>query len=81
VGALAAWTPSAAGWIVDFVDVQITLDSDRTARAFMRVEVTTPDTATGQPVVDAREAVVGMAEQDGAWLITTAESIEPAQRP
>jgi hypothetical protein len=81
VGAFAAWNRSAAGWSVDFVDVQITLDSDTTARAFMTVEVTTPDTATGQPVVDAREAVIGMAEQDGVWLITTAEPIEPVLRP
>lgn len=81
VGAVAAWTPSASGWNVDFVDVQITLDSTSTARAYLTVEVTTSDPRTGQPAVDAREAVVGMAEREGVWVITTAEPAETLQRP
>jgi hypothetical protein len=81
VGAVAAWNPSAGGWNVDFVDVQIALDSGSTARAYMTVEVTTPDPRTGQPVVDAREAIVGMAEREGIWVITTAEPAETLQRP
>ena len=81
VGALAAWNPSASGWTVDFVDVQITLDSRSTARAYLTVEVTTPDPRTGQPAVDAREAKVGMAEREGVWVITSAAPVETLQRP
>src|SRR2546427_591870 len=80
-GAGAAWNPSASGWNVDFIDVQITLDSSSTARAYLTVEVTTSDPRTGQPVVDAREAMVGLAEREGIWVITTAEPAETLQRP
>jgi SnoaL-like domain len=81
VGAVAAWNPPSGGWNVSFVDVQISLDSDTTARAYMTVEITTPDPATGQPAYDAREVRVEMAEQEDAWVITTAEAVETLQRP
>jgi hypothetical protein len=80
VGAVAAWNPSASGWNVDFVDIQITLDSDSTARAFLTVVLTTSDPATGQPVVDSRDAMAGLAEREGVWVITTAEPVETLQR-
>jgi hypothetical protein len=76
VGAVAAWNPSAGGWTVDFVDIQITLDSDSTARTYLTAVVTTSDPATGQPVVDARDAMAGMAKREGVWVITTAEPVE-----
>ena len=81
IGAVAAWNPSASGWNVAFVDVQITLDSDSAARAYLTVEVTTSDPRAGQPAVDAREAMVGMAEREGVWVITSAEPAETLQRP
>jgi len=81
VGALAAWNPPAGGWNVSFVDVQISIDSDTTARAYMTVEISSPDLRTGQPTYDAREVTVGMAEQEGVWVITTAEPVETLQRP
>ena len=81
VGAVAAWNPPAGGWNVSFVDVQISLDSDATARAYMTVEINSSDPRTGQPAYDAREVRVGMAEQEGAWVITTAEPVETLQRP
>jgi hypothetical protein len=81
VGAVAAWGGPASGWNVDFVDVQVTLDSDSTARVYMTVEITTPDPRTGQPAVDAREAIVGMAKREGVWVITNAEPAETLQHP
>jgi hypothetical protein len=78
---VAAWKPPAGGWNVSFVDVQISLDSDTTARAYMTVEISSPDPRTGQPAYDAREVRVGMAEQEGVWVITTAELVETLQRP
>ena len=81
VGAVAAWNPPAGGWNVSFVDVQISLDSDTTARAHMTVEITSPDPRTGQPAYDAREVRVEMAEQEDVWVITAAEPVETLQRP
>jgi hypothetical protein len=80
MGAVAAWSPSASGWEVDFADVQITLDSDSTARAYLTVVLTTSDPATGEPAVDSRDALVGLAEREGVWVITTAEPAETPQR-
>jgi hypothetical protein len=81
IGAVAAWNPSASGWHVDFVDVQISLDSDSTARAYLTVAITTSDAGTGQPVVDSRDAVAGLARREGVWVITSAESAGAPQRP
>jgi len=81
VGAVASWNPPAGEWTVSFVDVQITMDSGTTARAYMTVEVRTTDPRTGQPAFDAREAMVRLAEQDGVWVITAAEAVPTLQRP
>jgi SnoaL-like domain len=81
VGAIAAWNPPAGGWDISFGDVQITLDSDSTARAYLTVAITSTDPATGQPAVDTREARVGMAKRDDIWVITTAEPIAAPPRP
>ena len=80
IGAVAAWNPSANGWNVDFVDVQITLDSDSSARAYMTVEITARDPATGQPAVDTHEAKATLAKRDDVWVITAAEAVETLQR-
>ena len=81
LAAIASWTPSPGGWDVQFVDVQITVDSDTTARAYLTVEVTSPDRQTRQPTVDAREASVALAKRNGEWVITNAESKETLTRP
>ena len=77
----AAWNPPPGGWNVDFVDVQITLDSASTARAYLTVEVTMSDPRTGQPTLDARDAMVALAERDGVWVVTSAEPAATLQRP
>ena len=66
---------------MQFVDVQITVDSDTAARAYLTVEVTSPDRRTRQPTVDAREASVVLAKRNGDWVITNAESKETLTRP
>ena len=81
VGAVASWNPPAGEWTVSFVDVQITMDSGTTARAYMTVEVRTTDPRTSQPVFDAREAMVKLADQEGVWVITAAEAVATLQRP
>jgi hypothetical protein len=81
VAAVGAWHPAPGGWIVHFVDVQATLVSETTARAYMTVEITSQDPRTGQPAIDAHEAMVGLAKLDGTWVITSAEPVETLQRP
>jgi hypothetical protein len=81
IGAIGAWNPPAGGWRVTFVDVQITMDSDSTASAYMTVEIDGRDPRTGQPSFDAREVAVRLAEQNEAWVVTMAEPTETLQRP
>ena len=81
VGAIAAWNPPAGGWDISFGDVQITLDSDSAARAYLTVAITSKDPGTGAPAVDTHEARVSMARQDDIWVITTAEPVAAPPRP
>jgi len=57
------------------------VESDSSGRAYLTVEVTTPDRQTGQPTVDSREAVVTLVRRGGEWLITSAESRPAPTRP
>src|SRR5262245_61894772 len=81
LGAVAAMRPPASGWDVRFVDVQITVDSETEAGAFMTVEVRSEDALTGVRSLDAREARLTLANREGEWVITAAESPEPATPP
>jgi hypothetical protein len=81
LGAVAAMRPPASGWDVQFVDVKVTVDSETEARAFMTVEVRSDDARTGERTLDAREVRLTLANREGEWVITTAESPQPATRP
>lgn len=78
--ALASWTAPPGGMNVDFVDVQVNVDTDTTARAFLTVEVTTEGPQDPQPTQDTREARVALAIENGEWVITAAEPND-LQRP
>lgn len=77
---VANWPVPPSGRDVQFVDVQIAVDSGATAHAFLTVEVMSPDERTHQPVADSRDARVQLALQNGAWVITSAEPYEPPAR-
>jgi hypothetical protein len=77
---VANWTAPPLGRDVQFVDVQIAVDSDAAAHAFLTVEAITPDPRSRQPVADSRDARIQMALQNGAWVITSAEPYEPPAR-
>jgi hypothetical protein len=81
LGAMAAWKMPEGGWDVTFVDVQISMESDTTASAYMTVEITGQDPRTGQPSFDAREVTARLAEQGGVWVVTRAAPSETLQRP
>lgn len=75
-GALAAaagWKPQRGGGDVHFADVQVFIESETAAHAYLAVELTSLDKATGQPTVDARDASVSLGRQNGEWVVTTAE--------
>ena len=81
VGAAAAWNPPPGDWIVSFVDVQIALDTNSTARAYLTVQIESRDPATGQPALDSRDMKVDLAERDGTWVVTAAEPVVAVPRP
>jgi hypothetical protein len=77
IGVIANWPVPPGGRDVQFVDVQIAMDSSMTAHAFLTVEVTRRDERTHQPVADSRDARVQLALEADAWVITGAEPYEP----
>ncbi|OLC42453.1 MAG: hypothetical protein AUI64_03895 [Acidobacteria bacterium 13_1_40CM_2_64_6] len=81
LAAVAGMHPPASGWDVQFVDVQVTVDSNVEARAYMTVEVRSEDARTGERSLDAREARLTLANHEGEWVITTAESPQTLTRP
>jgi hypothetical protein len=81
LAAAAALRPPPGGWDVQFVNVQVTVDSDAAARAYITVEVNGRDPQTGERTLDVREARVTLARPEGGWAITTAESVEPLEQP
>jgi hypothetical protein len=74
---VASWKPPAGSGDVHFADVQVFIESDASAHAYLSVELTRLDRESGQPTVDARDASVGLARRNGEWVITSAESKEP----
>ena len=81
VGIAAAWKPQPGSGDVHFADVQVFIESETAAHAYLAVELMSIDKASGQPTVDARDASVSLAKKSGEWVITAAESKEmPAVR-
>lgn len=77
IGAVAGWKAGSDGWNVDFVDVDVRVNSDDTARAFVTAELTTRDPQTGQQTLDSREVAFSLKKERGDWLIHEAESKDP----
>jgi hypothetical protein len=78
--AVSGWT-SPAGWNVDFVDADVKVDSDSTARAFVTADMTTRDSQTGEQALDSREARLSMTYLDGQWVVNDVDVKDPPQRP
>jgi len=62
------------GGDVHFADVQIFIESDTAAHAYLAVELTRLDRESGHAIVDATDVSVGLARRNGEWVVTTAES-------
>ncbi len=81
VAIAAGWTPPPGSGDVHFADVQVFIESDSSAHAYLAVELTSLDRQSGQPMVDSRDASVSLAKRNAAWVITNAESKEIRVRP
>lgn len=79
LGGLSSWAPPG-GADVQFVDLQVSIDSDTEARVQTSVELTTRDPGTGQPTVDARDVNISVAMRDGVWVVTSADTKDPIQQ-
>ena len=69
------WVPPPGGVIIEFVDLQITVDDGRTnAQVYCTAKATSrsPEKA----LVDARELTVAFSKIDGQWLVT---AVRPEQ--
>ena len=55
LGAVTAWPVPAGGVNVDFVDTNVRVDSDDTARAYVTADVTTRDPQTARQTLDYYE--------------------------
>ena len=72
MAAAASFRP-AGGWNLDFLDVNIRVDEDDTARAFVTADATTKDPRTGAQTLDSRDVSFLFVKQEGEWLVKDAE--------
>lgn len=77
VGLAAGWRPQAGGGDVHFADVQVFIESEAAAHAYLGVELTSLDRESGHATVETRDASVSLAKQNGEWVVTAAESRQP----
>ena len=77
----AGWKPPHGSGDVHFADVQVFVESETAAHAYLAVELTSRDRPSGQPTVDSRDASVSLAKSNGEWVVTIAESKESPSRP
>jgi hypothetical protein len=81
VAVAAGWRPPPGSGDVHFADVQVFIESETAAHAYLAVELTRRDLESGQPTVDSRDASVSLEKRDGTWVVTAAESKEMPGRP
>ncbi len=76
VALAASWKPARGGGDVHFADVQVFIESETAAHAYLAVELTRTDPGSGQPTVDVRDASVSLEKRNDVWVVTKAESKE-----
>ena len=81
IGAVTAWTPPPGGVNVDFVDLQVNVESASTARVYLTVEVTSHDARTGEATFDSRDATVVLVREGDDWVISEATVKDPPKTP
>ncbi|MGH9144775.1 MAG: hypothetical protein ACRD2I_26860 [Vicinamibacterales bacterium] len=81
VAVAAGWKPQPGSGDVHFADVQVFIESDTAAHAYLAVELTNVDRESGRAMVDSRDANVSLAKRDGEWVVTAAESKQMPGQP
>ena len=76
VALAAGWKPEPGSGDVHFADVQVFIESETAAHAYLAVELTRIDRGSGQPTVDLRDASVSLEKRNDVWVVTKAESKE-----
>jgi len=73
LAAMGAFAAPPGGWNVDFVDADVLVNSEQTARAYVTADVTTRDPGTGQQTLDSRDVVFSFVNDGGDWLVSEAD--------
>ena len=81
LGALSAWATPPGGRNFDFVDVDVRVNSDGTARAFVTAEMTTHEPQSDHRTLDSRDVTFSFVKQDGVWLVSDAEMKDLSKAP
>ena len=79
MAAAGQWSPSPGGVFVAFADEDIGVTGD-SAQISLSLRISSRDPASGEVRIDEREANVRMAKENGDWLITSVESLEPSEK-
>ena len=79
--AFASGGTPPGGWNVDFVDVDVAVNSSTTARAYLTADMTSRDPRSGERTLDSRDATVSMVNTEGEWLVNDVEVKEPPTSP
>ena len=74
LSAVGTFAAPAGGIDVQFTDTKVSVDSDTTAHASARVDLTTFDQRNGQPTVDSEEATMTLEKREDRWVVTGAEA-------
>src|SRR2546423_32172 len=81
LGIVGGFHAAPGGIDVQLVDTQVNVVSADRGRAYLTVELTTPDRQTGERTIDSREATVELARRGGEWVVTNAALSESRPRP
>ena len=73
VGMLAGVRPPKGGVDIQFVDVQVAVDSDTAAHAGLMIEINTEDPKTGEWRSEQHEAIAALEKRDSEWIVVKAE--------
>ena len=73
VGVLASAHPPKGGIDIQFVDVQVSVESETTAHVGLMLEVNTHDERTGELVSDRYETIGDLLRRDGEWIVVKGE--------
>ena len=80
VGALAGVRPPSGGIDVQFVDVEIAVDSSDAAHAGLMLELNTKDPVTGEWRAEQHETIGYLEKRAGQWIVVRADIRNPQQK-